>query len=232
VVRLLQPAVRFGVLALVLTAVAGTAGSAFALSVSVDFEGAGGACGFAEGSPLRSLPAAPGLAFESAAGPLGGGAVLGDCAGFGIGARSGESFLAFNRAGRYSDDGRANDPETLHFEDGASRVSIWASGGHQRTSFQMDAFDLDGVLLGSTQIVSLPHTWAVLELVFPDIRSVLLTETGGDNAFVFDDLAYESLGVPEPTTALLLSIGVVLGSSMSMGVGLARRAVPLRSRSR
>jgi hypothetical protein len=194
----------------VLLLVAGAANPAAAASVLVDFEGGTAPCGFSSTTALRTLASAPGLGFGSApslgGGALDGGTVLGACGAFGIAPRSGDSFLAFNRGGVYLGGGRAVDPERLTFEEGASRVSIWASGGGGGTSFSMEVFGAGDILLGSDDADVPPGAWGLLEFAAAEIRSIWLRETGGDNAFVFDDLTYET--IPEPATGLLLGIAL------------------------
>lgn len=193
------------VLVLALALLAAAVPAAHAASVLVDFETGEAPCGFAETTALQTLPGAPGLAFQGPQARHGGG-LLGGCAGFGVAPRSGDAFLAFNRGGRFSDDGRATDPETLLFSGGASRVSIWASGGHASTSFLLEAFDGDGSLLGSAITTAAAGAWSLLEIAAPEIASVRLHETGGDNSFVFDDLSWD--GLPEPGTGPLIVLAL------------------------
>jgi hypothetical protein len=188
-----------------LVLVAASASRATAASVQVDFEGGTAPCGFASTTALRTLASAPGVTFGSTS-ALAGGAVLDACATFGVAPRSGDSFLAFNRGGIYLGGGRAIDPEQLSFEEGASRVSIWASGGARATSFLMEAFGAGDVPLGSDEAEVGPGAWGLLELAAAEIRSIRLRETGGDNSFVFDDLSYDT--IPEPATGLLLAIAL------------------------
>lgn len=193
-------------LVLLVAALLCVAGSAEAVSVLVDFEGVDGVCGFADTAALRTLDAAPGVTF-GAPGALDGGAILHRCAAFGVVPRSGDHYLAFNRGAAYADGGRPTDPQSLSFADGASRVSIWASGGNGLgTSFLMEAFGTGGTPLGTDSATTAQGAWSQLEIVADAIRFIRLTETGGDNAFVFDDLSYDM--VPEPATGLLLALGL------------------------
>ena len=179
------------------------AGPATAASVEVDFEVAGAPCGFADTAALRTLDAVPGLGFASGAAQDGGG-VLDRCGSFGVAPRSGDRMLAFNRGAGYPDGGRPTDPEVLTFDDATSRVSIWASGGAGATSFLMEAFDASGNALASAATSVEPGSWGLLEILAGEIASVRLSETGGDNSFVFDDLSFET--IPEPATGLLLGL--------------------------
>lgn len=80
-----------------------------------------------------------GVVFEGPA-PLDGGGILNQGGNFGVNARSGTDFLAFNRNSLFSDGGTPRDPENLLFDSFVNEVSIWASGGNQSTSFMMEGF--------------------------------------------------------------------------------------------
>ncbi len=211
--------------ALLIGVLLGLAVSAEATTIQVDFEGGDAPCGFQEAAALRTLDAAPGLTFGAGAG-FDGGAVLDGCANFGIVPRSGDHFLAFNRAGDYLDGGRATDPQSLGFEDSAARVSIWASGGLSETSFLMEAFGTGGTPLGSDSVIVAIGAWGLLEIDAAGIRFIRLTEIGGDNSFVFDDLSYDT--VPEPATGLLIGLALVgmcyrgVASSFSIRCNVSR----------
>src|SRR5215207_9068653 len=66
-------------------------------------------CGFDQTAPLTELYAMLGVRFSGPA-QLQGGAILNECGNFGVPARSGTNFLAFNRA-LYG-----KDPETIRFD--------------------------------------------------------------------------------------------------------------------
>src|SRR5688572_25562090 len=104
--------------------------------------------GFASTTRLTELYASLGVHF---AGPGGndGGAILHQDGNFGLAARSGTNFLAFNRTAPMADGGIPTDPETITFDNPMSVVSIYAAGGHTTDSFLMEAYDASNVLVAS-----------------------------------------------------------------------------------
>ncbi len=164
---------------------------------------------FSATSPLTTLYSSLGVTFS---GPtsLNGGAILNQGGGFGVPARSSPNFLAFNRTTTVPmlNGGLPRDPETLTFNPPLLDVSIFASGGGQATSFRMEAFDGGGGSLGSTIQNSAAAAYVQLSLASGSpIASVVLTEVGGDTAFVYDDLNFTP--IPEPA-----SLGTVLLASL------------------
>lgn len=155
---------------------------------------------FVDATQLIDLYAPLGVRFS---GPSGnnGGAILNQDGNFGVDARSGENFLAFNREIQLGD-GVFTDPETISFDTPLTRVSIFASGGFDRSTFQLDAFDINNLLVGSSVITAPPGTYRRLSVssTSGDISQVILTETGVDDAFVYDDLSFTP--VPEPSSVL------------------------------
>ncbi len=115
-----------------------------------------------------------------------GGAILNVAGNFGVPAHSGDHFLAFNRIAILSTGGIPTDPETVTFAQAWGEVSIWAAGGYDTQSFTLEAYDAGGILLGSAQVAT--QDWAQLRVVAPGIERIRLTATGGDGAWVYDDL--------------------------------------------
>ena len=90
---------------------------------------------FVRTSPLRHLYGQLGVHFQGSKRGVGG-AILNERAGFGIPAKSGVNFLAFNRSRTY-----ARDPETVTFTSPQHVVSIWAGDcGGCTPLFTMRAF--------------------------------------------------------------------------------------------
>jgi len=178
-------------------------------AVTIDFEGTGAPVLFVDATALRSLG---GVTFS---GPdvNDGGAILNQAGGFGVDARSGTDFLAFNNGSQLSDGGVPRAPETLSFTTAVSFVSIWASDGNGPADVTFEAFDSANALVASDALTVQPGIWQELSVAGTDIRSVVISISGAVGIATFDDLTY--VPVPEPGTALLLSMGLA-------GFGLRR----------
>jgi len=164
--------------------------------------------GFLSQQPLRNEYASLGVSFSGPS-STDGGAILEQGANFGVPARSFPNFLAFNRAATMANGGLARDPETLTFSGPVGSVSIWASGGSSSTAFRMEAFTSGGIGVGSSTVNSPSGGYAQLIINNPTqpIGRVTLTEVGGDDSFVYDDLEFAI--IPEPASA-----GILLGASV------------------
>jgi hypothetical protein len=159
---------------------------------------------FSQTTPLRDAYAPIGVAFTGPS-ALDGGAILSG-GGFGVQPRSAPNFLAFSRSGTafMQNGGLPRDPETITFNTPISSASIYASGGLQTATFRLDALDGVGGTVATTtgtnsagqyvQLVIAPQATPISQLV--------LTEIGGDTAFVYDDLEFTL--VPEPASAATL----------------------------
>ena len=173
--------------------------------ITIDFDGTGAPGLFSQTSALRNLFEEDGLNFFGP-GENDGGAILNQSGNFGIDARSGTDFLAFNRGVSYSDGGIATDPETLRFDGLVDFVSIWAGGGGI-SSFTMEAF-LGDTLIATETITAPAEQWTELSISIQNLSgvtgfdSVVLT---GDGLpfFVFDDVSFNT--VPEPGSTLLIA---------------------------
>ena len=155
----------------------------------VDFELAG-PCFFNQTVPLSNRYAGLGVIFVGPS-DFDGGAVLDQCGGFGINARSGTNFLAFNHSANMSNGGVPTDPESVFLASPATSVSIYASGGVFNGVFQMDAYDTVGNLVDSTSLPTAPAVWTQLSVSAACISTVVLTETSGIKYFVYDDLCID-----------------------------------------
>lgn len=145
----------------------------------------------------------------SGPGGLDGGAILDESSNFGVSALSTPNFLAFNRGAQLSDGGIPTDPETISFAFDVDSVSIFASGGDVSTGFLMEAFDASNNLIASDENENPAGDWVQLTVAAAGIRSVRLTEVGGNDGFVYDNLSFAPAAVPEPgTLALLGAAGV------------------------
>jgi hypothetical protein len=173
--------------------------------------------GFAEQNPLRNEYASLGVTFSGPS-ALDGGAILDQFGNFGVNARSGRNFLAFNGESLTTllNGGVPRDPETLTFSTPLSSISIWASGGAAPNTFRMDAFSSGGALVGSSTQSSTVGAYAQLSIANPSqpISRVVLTGIGGDPHFVYDDLEFTF--VPEPA-------GVPVGAFVLAGMLRRRR---------
>lgn len=159
----------------------------------IDFDGTGAPCNFVNTTPLTDLYAGLGVLF---AGPAvgQGGAILNQCGNFGVNAHSGEEFLAFNR-GLY-----ALDPETVTFSQPYTDISIWGASGFGSAGFRMDGYFGPNLIDSSTAYST--GGWVQLAISDPGgFDRIVLTEIGGDSAWVYDDLVF----IPEPAALTLLA---------------------------
>ncbi|MBV8593918.1 MAG: hypothetical protein JOZ27_06430, partial [Caulobacteraceae bacterium] len=112
-----------------------------AQATTIDFE-TGAPCCFAYTSPLTTYYSSLGVTFGGVGGQ--GGSILDQSGNFGINARSGSDFLAFNQ---YFDSG----VEQVSFASPVDGFSIYVGDGNSAT-YTAQAFDSNGVLLGTTQV--------------------------------------------------------------------------------
>ncbi len=186
-------------------------GSSALLAGSIDFEIGVGRCVFAQ-SPRTALTtqyAGSGVTFSGPS-AIDGGAALDQCSSFGINARSGAAFLAFNASavGSFVGGGTPIGPETLTFSSLVTDVSIWASVG---TDVTLTAFDGGGKQVGSSSVANAEGSWNLLKVSGPGIATAVLSFSS--TLAIFDDLNFTPSGtnVPEPGTlgSLLVGLGVV-----------------------
>jgi hypothetical protein len=110
----------------------------------ISFDDVPASCAFAEVTALRGRYSAVKFTGPAA---KDGGAVLDNCAGFGIAPRTGSRFLAFNKAIALSDDGVPRGPETMRLVTHPKVIEIWVSTGGSETT---GTFTLKGKYKGKT----------------------------------------------------------------------------------
>ncbi|MEJ6481636.1 PEP-CTERM sorting domain-containing protein [Nostoc punctiforme UO1] len=171
---------------------------------------------FIDSTSLTDLYAPLGVNF-SGPGQLSGGSIANQSGNFGVSALSGSNFLAFNRDAILSNGGVPTDPETISFANVISDFSIFASGGYESNTFQLQVFDINNLLLGASTINTAVGEWGQLNFSssLGNISQVILTGIGGDNAFVYDNLSFTpvSKSVPEPGSLLGLVTFATFGAT-------------------
>lgn len=141
-------------------------------------------CFFNATQPLSNEYSSRGVLFEGPGQGLGG-AILDQCSNFGVNARSGTNFLAFNTA-TY-----ARTPETIRFTSGAGRVEIYASPGSQSGQVTMNAFDSGNNMVDSTTQSLVSGNYIRLE-VNGNISYVVVTTTS--SWLLLEDLTWDASG--------------------------------------
>ncbi|MBC1223912.1 PEP-CTERM sorting domain-containing protein [Nostoc sp. UCD121] len=171
---------------------------------------------FFDSTALTNLYAPLGVNF-SGPGQLSGGSIIDQLGNFGVNALSGANFLAFNRGAILSNGGIPTDPETISFADPIIDFSIFASGGFVSNTFQVQAFDINNLLLGTSKINTAVGEWGQLNFSssLGDVSKVVLTGTGAASFFVYDNLSFTpaSKSVPEPGSLLGLVTFATFGAT-------------------
>ncbi|MEO9468872.1 PEPxxWA-CTERM sorting domain-containing protein [Parasphingorhabdus sp.] len=173
-----------------------------AQAVVIDFEGTGASCCFGA-APLTDLYSGLGVTFDGVGGDPG--TILNQTGNFGVDARSGTDFLAYN-------DGVGTNDGRLIFSSAVSDFSIYAGGGRGDGVFSADFFDSANNLLGSQTVNVTLGNYGLLSYAGP----VSFVNISSDQAFwVLDDLSFNAAAVPEPATWAFMIFGFgAIGGAM------------------
>jgi hypothetical protein len=150
----------------------------------INFDAAYAPCGFGMTTRLTTQYLDQGVIFEGSG--IDGGAVLNQCAGFGVSGHSGQNLLAFNTASRLADGGTPQGPQTLRFTTPVSSVQVLAGSATSTGTITLRAYK--GEQLVATRVASLTTTMAPLLVVASGITRAVITSTAP--SFVVDDLCF------------------------------------------
>ena len=155
----------------------------------VNFDTGTAPCSFSETAPLREEFAFAGIHFR---GPTAdqGGAILNECGRFGVGARSGRQFLAFNKFESY-----AKTPERIIFDDLQTRVSLYMAS-QERSKYRLVG-KRDGLVVSQAVVVGTSGRYTKLS-VRSDEGIDRVKFTAQADTFVVDDL---ELALPPVATS-------------------------------
>jgi hypothetical protein len=167
---------------------------------AIDFE-TGAPPVFASTSPLTNYYAALGVIFSGPGAGLGG-AILDQAGNFGLNARSGVDFLAFNTSSY------AVGPETISFSSPVSNVGVWVGAAGTGPEYTLKAYDSLGGMIGSASVTPISG-WSQIVMNLSGVSSLELSFTG--SLAVVDDLTWDNSvsDVPEPATISLLGAGIL-----------------------
>jgi hypothetical protein len=161
---------------------------------------------FVNTTPLTQLYSSLGVHFG------GKGSILNVASNFGVQARSGINFLAFNGSAGYGP------PEVISFDAPQAQVSMFVASGGPAADYSLEAFDGAGVLLKTTTLqIGFSNAYSQLSVDAAGIRSVRLTysEAAAENSIVVDDLTF--------TTSTPLPSAATAGMALMAGLALRTR---------
>jgi hypothetical protein len=186
-------------------------GAAEATTITFDTDAGGNPLAapslFVNTSVLRDLYAPLGVLFDGTANSDGG-AILDQSANFGVNALSGDNLLGFNASGTTQDGDTPAAPQLIDFTVPVNYVSLYAAGGFNVGTFQLDVYDSSDVLLASDTYTG--QDWGQLSVWANDI-SYAIFSTSGDVEYAADNLTFELRRqdvIPEPATMTLLGLGL------------------------
>lgn len=154
----------------------------------IGFDDAPAACSFVEATALRGRYAA---AKFSGPGVKHGGAILNNCAGFGVTARTGSQFLAFRSDLLLADGGIPKGPETIRLTSRQKSVAIWvnkAGGPSGQARFTLKG-KRAGKTLKTSSVAVETNTWTQLKVkASGGFASVVVSASDPDGIWLADDL--------------------------------------------
>ena len=154
--------------------------------VSINFDGSGAPCTFAEAVPLTTAYNAQGITFN------GNGSILNVCSNFGIAARSGPNFLAYNTG--------ALPTERMIFATPQSYFDIFAASPFAEYQFYF------GAVLQGTRYSSGQYQWS--EVSFSGVYDRV--NINDSSYLLLDDLTTRAAVVtPEPASLALMATGLL-----------------------
>ena len=179
---------------------------------AIDFERSA-PCAFLQAEPLGNEYTPAGPAFHTAF-PASGGAAIGQCGNFGINARSGTDFLAFNNRATLINGNTPAGPEVIRFSVPVANILLFVGGTETSPSYSMDVYDINTILLGTVTATPQIGTWLPLTYNASNIGLAILSYTS--NLAVVDDLSWDNPvtaidnPVPEPATLLLTAFTLAI----------------------
>ena len=137
--------------------------------------------------PLRGQYSGLGVRFRGPTASTGG-AILNQCANFGIRARTGQEFLAFN------DVTYARPPESMLFDRLQRSVQLYVANGSPggQSTYTLVGWR-SGNVVARTSITTDLAGWVLLRVAASGMDRVTLRAATPDGAFVVDDLQYTSV---------------------------------------
>lgn len=169
---------------------------ALAGTTGIDFDEAAAPSLFIAQVTLDAEYADLGVMFSGIGGP--GAEILNMGAHFGIDARSGRNFLAFNTD-------FTSGEEQMDFAAPINAFDGYFSGGHNSSTFWAKAYNSAGDLIDSETLDVAAGVWGGLSLSGPGITRL---QFGASNSsWVADDFSFVTSGVPEPATWAMMIVG-------------------------
>jgi len=173
-----------------------------AQAAAINFDDMAAPCAFADTQPLTNQYSSAGITFS------GFGSVLNECGNFGIDARSGDNFLAFNQS-------QGGTVEFTFFDNPQNIFSFYHGSG-SANALVLTVFDANGVAIGQSHSNSLAgqYAFAGINMLNPFTKAHISSSA---SSFVYDDLSFSATAspVPEPATWAFMIIGFgAVGASM------------------